>query len=158
MTMPGRFIDPDRPPTRTDVQAALGSAWRRWQRLADWMAATYGIAGEPLFTGRDSGWAVRFRRGGKALLTLAPQRDGGFRALVVIGPTAAGAVALLNLGPVLREAWENARAYPDGRWLFVPVDDAETVDDIERLIVVKSPPPRRLRRAPAGPPRGQVPA
>ena len=151
MTMPGAFCDPASPPSGVELRTHLESAWPRWRGLEDWIGDRYGIRGEPLFTGRDSGWAVRFRRSGKALLTLSPQAAGGFRALVVIGPSAWSGVADLQLGPALREAWANARPYPDGRWLFVPVDDDRTVDDIQRLVELKSPPPRRPRPLPVTP-------
>ncbi|HLO34502.1 MAG TPA: DUF3788 family protein [Candidatus Deferrimicrobium sp.] len=151
MTLAGAFCDPTSPPSEVEVRTKLESAWPRWRRLEDWIGERYGIRGEPLFTGRVSGWAVRFRRSGKALLTLSPQAAGGFRALVVIGPSAWSAVAELELGPALREAWANARPYPDGRWLFVQVDDDRTADDIRRLVELKSPPPRRPRPLPVTP-------
>jgi hypothetical protein len=151
MTMAGAFCDPTSPPSEIELRTHLELAWPRWRGLEDWIGDRYGIRGEPLFTGRVSGWAVRFRRSGKALLTLSPQAAGGFRALVVIGPSTWGAVNELELGPALREAWTNARPYPDGRWLFVPVDDDRTVDDIRRLVELKSPPPRRPRPLPVTP-------
>lgn len=149
MSVRGAFLDPAGPPDEAAIRATLGPAWSLWQRLSDGIGARYGVRGEPLFAGRDSGWAVRFRRSGKALLTLAPQADGGFRALVVIGPSAWQAASAVELGPVLSSAWESAKPYPDGRWLFVPVADEQTAADVERLIALKSPPPRRPRARPA---------
>jgi hypothetical protein len=151
MTMAGAFCDPTNPPSEVEVRTHLASAWPRWRALEAWIGDRYGIRGEPLFTGPESGWAVRFRRSGKALLTLSPQATGGFRALVVIGPSAWSAIADVPLGPVLSDAWRNARPYPDGRWLFVPVDDDRTVADIRRLVELKSPPPRHPRPLPVAP-------
>lgn len=145
MVQRGAFCDPSTSPTEAGLRASLSDSWPRWSRLADWMRQRYGLAGEPLFTGADSGWALRFRRSGRSLLTLSPQSAGGFRALVVLGPSCWDAVPTMKLGAVLRAAWDNARAYPDGRWLFVPVEDDETVADIMRLVELKSPPPLHPR-------------
>lgn len=140
----GPFPDRSAPPSLTEVETVVGAAGPQWRRLAAWFAATYGLGPEPVWWGRD-GWALRFRRSGKTLATLVPH-VGGFRAVVVIGPAVAPAVAALELSAPTRRAFETAKAYPDGRWFFLPVEDEATVDDIERLVAAKSPPPRRVRR------------
>jgi hypothetical protein len=146
MTASGLLLDPTTAPTARELAASLGSTRPLWDRLVSWMLETYGLTGEPLFTTREDGWALRFRRSGRALLTLQPLADGRFKALVVLGPSVWDQVAGVGLGSVVKAAWDGAHPYPDGRWLFLAVDDDETVDDIERLIALKSPPPRRVRQ------------
>lgn len=124
---------------------ALGEGIATWDRLVAWMAATYGIDGEPIHFGRDSGWSLRFRRSGRALLTLTPMADGSVRALVVIGPSAWEAVAGEQLSASVESAWAAAHPYPDGRWLWLPLADEAVVADVERLVALKSPPPRKPR-------------
>ena len=143
---PGALLDRAAAPALDDLAAACGPARDRWDRLAGWVEATYGVAGEPLWFGRESGWVVRFRRSGKALFTLLPLEGGGFRALVVVGPSAWAAVAEAELSQPIRAAWAAAHPYPDGRWLWPEVTDEAIVADIERLVALKSPPPRRIRR------------
>jgi hypothetical protein len=145
MTIPGALLDRDVVPSAADFSNSSGAAIGRWDRLVQWLATTYGAVGEPLFSGAESGWTVRFRRSGRALLTLLPMAGGGFRALVVVGPSAWHAVAGAELSAPIRAAWEAAHPYPDGRWLWPIVDSDEVVDDIERLVALKSPPPRRPR-------------
>jgi hypothetical protein len=148
MTETGAFLDGSRPPSTEELTAALGTAAARWTGLVEWLGATYGVEGEPLFFGRDSGWCLRFRRSGRALLTLLPH-EGGFRVLVVVGPSVAAgveaAVAAGDLGRPIAEAFADATAYPDGRWLWLPVDDEAAVEDVRRLVALKSPPPKRPR-------------
>lgn len=142
----GAFLDPAHAPTRDELELALGPSIARWDRLSAFVTATYGVAGEPLFFGRDSGWSVRFRRGGKALLTLTPMADGSLRALVVVGPSVWDRVEGASLSPAVHAAWEAARPYPDGRWLWLRLTDDATVDDVERLVTLKSAPPRQPRQ------------
>lgn len=146
MTTFGAMLDRAASPTAEDLAAACGSDRRRWDRLVTWIETTYGITGEPLYFGRDSGWVLRFRRSGKALLTLLPLAGGGLRALVIVGPSAWEAVADVDLSEPIRAAWTAAHPYPDGRWLWPVVDSDVVVEDIERLVALKSPPPRRPRR------------
>ena len=142
------FPDVDHPPRTEEVLDAVGGLARCWQLLDDWIRETYGLVGEPAYAGRQSGWAVRYRRSGKTLVTLIP-RDGGFHAQVVVGPSAWEAAAAATLSPGTRAAWNSARAYPDGRWLWLDIVDEEMVRDVETLIALKSRPPRR----PVGAPR-----
>jgi hypothetical protein len=149
MPTSGALLDRDAVPTLAELAAASGSGRDRWDRLVAWVERTYGLTGEPLYFGRDSGWVLRFRRSGKALLTLLPLAGGGLRALVVVGPSAWAAVADAELSEPIRAAWAAAHPYPDGRWLWPLVEDDAIVDDIERLVALKSPPPRRPRKAAA---------
>jgi hypothetical protein len=141
----GAFLDPQRPPSRPELQAVLGPSVVAWDRLIGWVEATYGLTGEPIHFGRESGWSLRFRRSGRALLTLTPMADGSVRALVVVGPTAWAQVGDIELSPVVRAAWEAAKPYPDGRWLWLPLTDDAVLADVERLVALKSPPPRHVR-------------
>ena len=147
----GAFVDPGHAPSRVELEQALGPSIDAWDRVTVWVTATYGVTGEPIFTGRDGGWGVRFRRGGKALLTLTPHADGSVRALVVVGPSAWAGVSGTRLSQAVRHAWDAARPYPDGRWLWLTLTDDAVVDDVQALIALKSPPPRRPRaRTPVG--------
>ena len=76
---------------------------------------------------------------------MIPQAIGPFRVQVVVGPSAWPAVASAPLSPTMRAAWEAAKPYPDGKWIWREVTDQETVEDIQQLVAIKSPPPKRLR-------------
>lgn len=120
-------------------------ARRHWATLTGWMRERYALDGEIAWTDEDLGWVLRYRRDGRSLLTLLPTAEGGFSALVVLGPALWDAVDELDLGPEAWEAFSFATAYVDGRWLWLRVRDARTVRDIRMLVALKSPPPRPPR-------------
>ena len=140
----GLFLERAQPPNRERLVAGLGERIALWDRLTSWIEATYGVGPDPLFSGKDTGWVIRYRRSGRSLALLAPLHA-AIRAVVVIGPSVANAVHDLDLRPTTRAAFERARAYPDGRWLDLSVESVDDVEDISRLIALKSPPPRRPR-------------
>ena len=144
----GAFLDRAAPPATEELTAALGPARAWWHALDGWVHDTYGIAGEWNWSGKDSGWAVRYRRSGKSLLWLHPH-PGAVKALVVVGPTVFDEAMELGLTPRVEASLRAAHPYPDGRWLFLAIESDAVVADLERLIALKSPPPRRPRR-PAG--------
>ena len=114
-----------------------------WRALTGWLRNAYALEGEIAWTDEDSGWVLRYRRNDRALVTLFPTADGGFSALVVLGPSIWGSVDNLELGPATWAAFNDATPYADGRWLWLRVTGPETVKDIQRLVALKSPPPRR---------------
>ena len=130
---------------RDEVLASLESTANLWIGLESFARDTYGVAGVAVGPDAKGRLEVRYRRSGRALFTLLP-RPRGFRAQVVIGPSVFEAARQLGLADSTRAALESARPYPEGRWLYLEVDDMEVVDDIQKLVTLKSPPPRRLRR------------
>lgn len=46
---------------------------------------------------------------------------------------------------LVHNALEVAKPYADGRWLWLEVTTSRIVEDIETLVRLKSPPPRRPR-------------
>jgi hypothetical protein len=132
---------------RDELLASLESMANLWVGLESFARDTYGVEGAVHGPDAKGRVEVRYRRGSRALFTLLP-RPRGFRAYVVIGPSLFEAARQLSLADSTRAALESARPYPEGRWLYLEVDDMEVVDDIQKLVTLKSPPPRHARRAP----------
>lgn len=139
------FMDTARAPTDVEIADALGPAAPLWERLTTFVTDSYGV--EPAFVppSRNYGWEVKYRKGGKTLVSLTPD-EGGFTALVVLGEQETESARGLALGQHVRRVFEEARQLRDGRWLFVPVESERDVADVEALLAVK----RRPRAASAG--------
>ena len=132
------------PPVDRMADRMTDESRSRWHGLTAWFRDAYGLEGEPAWEGEETGWVLRYRRSGRSLATLSPGADGGFGALVVIGPSRWDAVREATLSEPTREAFESATPYADGRWVWRRVHDAATADDIRTLVALKSPPPRRV--------------
>lgn len=139
-----RFADHPTPAAMPERMGERGQ--RLWRSLAGWLRATYGTDGEVAWTDDESGWVLRYRWGGRSLVTLFPLDDGSFTALVVLGPTHWAAVDDLALGEATWRAFNVATPYADGRWLWLRVRGPETVGDIRRLVQLKAPPPGLAER------------
>ena len=72
----GYFTNHAHPPSPEEIRLALGSLYSLWERLTRFIEANYRIEGEWSFWGpAKSGWNLRFRRRGKALVALYPQKE-----------------------------------------------------------------------------------
>lgn len=136
---PTAFMDRDRQPTASEIAEALGSTAPLWDRIRRFVETSYEV--EPTFVppSKNYGWDLKYRKGGKTLVSLTPDR-GGFTALVVLGEKETEAARELDLGHHVQGVFDGARQLRDGRWLFVHVESGRDVDDIERLLAVKRRP------------------
>ena len=88
------------------------------------------------FYGKNYGWAIRFRKGGKTLLSIYPA-NGRFTVQIIVGETHAKKASSLKLGKKVRNVLENAHPFPEGRWLFIRVASRKDVTDVEKLLPLK---------------------
>ncbi len=136
---PTAFMDREHRPAESEILDVLGPSASLWERLTTYIDEAYGI--EPTFVppSKNYGWDVKYRKGGKTLVSLTPDRE-GFTALVVLGEKETEAARRLELGEHVSAVFDDARQLRDGRWLFVAVESARDVEDLERLLAVKRRP------------------
>lgn len=79
---------------------------------------------------------MRFRKGGKTLLSMYPA-NGGFTVQIILGETHAKKASSLKLGKKVRDILENAHPFSEGRWLFIRVASRKDVTDVEKLLLLK---------------------
>jgi len=132
----GVFTDKQNPPTIEQVLAALGASRPFWERLEDFILASYRTQQEIRYYGKSYGWALRIRKGGKALLSLYPRQE-AFTVQVVLGDAEVQQALKQGTGTNTRQAIERANAYVEGRWLLIPVESEKDVEDIQRLLLLK---------------------
>ena len=135
------------PPTRATARELVGPAAPWWDRLCE-RVETMGARGSFTWDGPKYGWSLKYTRAGRPFVTLSPG-EGGFKALVILGRAQVDEVPTLHLGPGVRGIFDAARQYPDGRWLFIPVESAADVADIATLRATKLPPTIRAKVAAA---------
>ena len=133
----GAFTDKEHQPTMRAVLTVIGYKRRLWQNLTKFIANNYQVRGEFKFYGKNYGWAVRYRKGGKALVSLYPGKE-SFTAQIVLGQKGAKEALNLQLGRNVRKTIQEAREFPEGRWLFIKVGSDQDLQDVQELMAVKS--------------------
>lgn len=135
----GLFADKEHQPTSTEVFEALGLKQALWERLTQFIADNYPIPGEWNFGGKNYGWNVWYRKSGKTLVTLYPQK-GYFVAQIVLGKNQVEQALTLKLGKNAETVLTETPQLHDGRWLFIKVKTAKDVKDSQQLLQVKRRP------------------
>jgi len=146
-TRMGSFMEQDRSaeqvrlPGDPEVLALVGAKADLWLLLTSYLAEEYDHV--PVFQveGKKRAWCFRYRRGGKTLVTLYPERE-LFTVLVVLGRDAVAATEGISAGlsARVRAAFADARQFPDGRWLWIKPSFRKDIESIESLLALKRRP------------------
>ncbi len=140
-----RMLDKENPPTAKDIADYLGKdAAETWNDITTFLAENYNFTPETVFGGKKYGWAVRYRRSGKSLCTLHPEK-GAFTTLVVLGEkeTEQTLAALSDFSPNVADTINSAKQYHDGRWLWLRILNKADTADIKRLLQIKKKPQKK---------------
>ncbi len=87
---------------------------------------------------------LKFRRGGKTVVTIYI-RDGRYDFLVIFGKAERERFeAERSAFPEkLQEIYDNSKTYHDGKWMWIPVADLDTLEAVKQLIRIKKKPNRK---------------
>jgi hypothetical protein len=138
-----RIDDKSAAPDEATIRDWLGPrAFGHWTALRHWIDTSYPGVFEPewLYGGKKRGWSLRYKKT-KAFCTLLP----GYRQLsvqVVLGRAEREKFEERRhlWRPSLVELYDQAREYPDGKWLTVPVASAADRQGVVELVSMKRPP------------------
>jgi len=129
------------------AEATLGDASSAWEKLAGHIRFYYVMdelweEGNPKHKHYNT---LRFRRGGKTLITLCI-REGYFIACVVLGKEEREKFdgQREEFGKAACKEYDEAQTYHDGKWLGFDVSDEALIDDIIRLLHIKRKPNRKI--------------
>jgi len=138
------MLDKGKVPTDEEMLRNVGSAGETWTSLRAMLAERYpDVLPEIHYAGARYGWQVRYRKGGRLLVSLFPEQD-GFTSLVELGRAEdAKAEAILDrLSPAMQRLLGGTAQLHDGRWLWIRWPEDGTVEDVRELIQLR----RRPRR------------
>jgi len=134
----GLFTNKSSQPSETQVREAIGPKIKLWDCLIHTMQEQYPVQQDFKFLyGKNYGWAARFRIKGQLLISLFPTQ-GGFIVQVNLSPDDIEKVLVLKMSKNIQQAIALAHPYPEGRWLFIPVETNQDLNDVQRLAEIRA--------------------
>lgn len=133
-------------PAPRELEELLGTAFAAWQKVNALVEESYEM--ETLWStgGKAGPYEYKYRRGGKTLCALYPNKD-KFGFMVVLGQKEREKFAEKRediSAATLRE-YDAAKVYHDGLWLMLWVEEEPPLEDIRQLLVVKRRPNRKTQ-------------
>jgi hypothetical protein len=136
----GVFTDKSHRPTEAEILEAIGPRLSTWEKLIHFLREKYRVKEEFKFLyGEKYGWGLRFGTKGKLLTSLYPVQ-GGFTVQIILRPKAVEKAQSMKVGRNVRKAIERAKPWPEGRWLFIPVESEKDFRDIQQLLALRVEP------------------
>jgi hypothetical protein len=128
-------------PADKDMLKIVGRISSLWIELRNYVEGSYKIIPETVFYGMKYGWTLRYRKSGKTLCSLFPERD-AFTVLLVLGKKEVEKTQLIldKLNKAVKKIFKETKRLHDGKWLWISVQTASDIDTIKTLLSVKRRP------------------
>lgn len=134
-----RMLDKEHQPTDKEILKTIGNT-APWVELRQYLESAYDFTPELVDYGKY-GWTIRYRKSGKTLCSLYPEK-GAFTAMVVLGKKEAEkALSIMNqFNANVRKVFADTDQLHDGRWLWIRARKQSDIDSIKELLKLKRKP------------------
>lgn len=137
-----RMTDKAHKPTEEEIISFIGERVKEaWQEIRQFLEDRYDLVPETIFYGAKYGWTIRYRKSGKTLCSLFPEK-GGFTVLIVLGKKESEKALSIRdeLSSKIRKHLEDTKQLHDGRWLWIRLLTTNDTEDVKKLLQVKRKP------------------
>jgi hypothetical protein len=136
------MMDKANQPTMKEIERFIGEpAKDTWLEMRRYIEESYDV--EPVIKGGwvKYGWTVRYRKGGRSLCWLIPEK-GGFTVQIVLGKKESDVAFLKQdgLSPRIQNFLLESKQGHDGRWLYIRLSTASEMVDVVKLLEIKRRP------------------
>jgi hypothetical protein len=139
------FTEKGREPSLRGVRRALADARAAWDDLESHLADAHGLGGVVRYMyGEPYGWALRFDRAGRLVLAMYPNQ-GYFTVQIILSRVQIAAAMEMGMPLQIWRAFDAARDYPEGRWLFIRVRSQRSAQQLRPFIALKLARPKAAR-------------
>jgi hypothetical protein len=129
-----------KPPSQTELEAALGSALPLWNAIVRMVEATCSPLGQvwkPSKSGFGKMCLLQFKK--RTLLYLTPDRERVWIAMV-LGEHACGLALASSLPGAIKQFLLEAKPYEEGRGIRFSISSAEELPTVAKLLEIKITP------------------
>lgn len=128
-------------PSLDDITSYVeGSARKRFVNLIDFVESNFGSKSDIVYSkcSAKPGWNVKYKKCGKALCTLYPDKD-RFTALVVLSNLDMEWLKGMrdNYTTYMLNLHDNCSLFNGTKWLMIEVTSDEILDDVKKLLQLK---------------------
>lgn len=135
-------------PTQSILEELIGSKnFDIWNKLVAGIDSLYEMDRTWNKGFGDWIYEYKYRRGGKTLCTFYA-KQGIANILITLGKAEREKVELKreDFSPLLLTLYDETKTYHDGKWLWIPIDEVLSMDDIINLLKIKRRPNRKKKK------------
>lgn len=135
------IMDKTHEPSMEEIALYIEADARQiWQKMLSFIEMSFKAKPQitySLCSGKP-GWNVKYKKNGKALCTLYPEKD-GFIALVVLGQDDRMGFDMTReeYCGYITDLYDRCTLFNGTKWLMIQVTDGSVFDDVQKLIMLK---------------------
>ena len=140
------MLDKTRKPDSKETISFIGDqVATKWLEMEDFLKTHYDFKPETVFYGNKYGWTVRYRKSGRTLCSLFPEK-GSFTVLITLGRKESDLVLSMKdeLSSQIFKVIQESRQLRDGRWLWIRILKSNGITDIKKILAVKRKPKKQV--------------
>ncbi len=136
------ILDNKHVPTMDEISLYFdGQSRKRWLEMTNFIENNYKTKQQidySMCSGKP-GWNVKYKKSGKALCTLYPDKD-RFTVLIVLSRKDRDVFEETRDGfcPYINELYDKCALFNGTKWLMVEVTDDDIFEDVKELIMLKT--------------------
>ena len=138
-----RMLDRTQIPTETNITNHISNAdaIAAWEQIQDYVETHFDLLKETIYYGDKYGWLVRYRKSGRTIASLFPEKN-SFSFLIVYGKKEIDKFSAQESEflPAIIDIFQNTKKLHDGKWLWIRVTDSLYFEDLKKLIAIKRRP------------------
>jgi hypothetical protein len=132
----GFFTDKISKPSNNDVVNIIGKAKNNWDIILRYITSDLNLKGNFKFYGINYGWALRFNKSGKSIVSLYPDKD-CFTVQIILNKDQVDSALTEDLDTSIIKTIMDKEAIHEGKWIYLKVDKATEMNDIFELINIR---------------------
>ena len=134
-----------KPDTKAIISFIGDQLTTKWFEMEDFLKTHYDFKPETVFYGNKYGWTVRYRKSGRTLCSLFPEK-GSFTVLITLGKKESELVLSMkdSLSSRISSLIQESRQLRDGRWLWIRIMKTNDITDIKKILTVKRKPKKQV--------------
>ena len=114
----------------------VGKALNNWESLSQYLTEVLNLKGEFKFYGVNYGWALRYKKSGKSIVALYPDKD-CFNFQIILNKKQVESALSQELGKGIVEVIRDKEYLHEGKWIYLNIDDTTKLMDIKKLINIR---------------------
>ncbi|MBB4037162.1 hypothetical protein GGR21_003077 [Dysgonomonas hofstadii] len=137
---PERIYRQEPLPDLKELRAFISSkkAIKAFDSLLKFLDNNYNFEQQIVFGGKNFGVMIRYRKNGKTLVSIFPEKD-AFSVVLVYGKkeviTFEANRAVFD--SYMTDIFDNTPQLHDGRWMLITLNDSKLLPELEKMIMIK---------------------
>ena len=136
-----RIYQKDPLPKYTELRKFIGKAVLPFDEIITFLDKNYDFQREIYFGGKNFGVMVRYRKNGKTLIQIFPEKD-GFEIVLIYGKKEREIFESRkkDFPKYLTKIYDNTKEYHDGKWMLIRIENSKYNNELIEMIKIKKKP------------------